>query len=82
MTEPLYQHGNFADLIGYRLTAWREGEAAPAQYPVQRPGVRRHAPDPIGPIMEHKQQTPDESLTGVSGDGPETPTPGKWQERI
>ncbi len=27
MTEPLYEHGNFADLIGYRLTAWREGEA-------------------------------------------------------
>ena len=27
MTEPLYQHGNFADLIGYRLTAWREDEA-------------------------------------------------------
>ncbi len=27
MTEPLYKHGNFADLIGYRLTAWREGEA-------------------------------------------------------
>ena len=21
MTEPLYEHGNFADLIGYRLTA-------------------------------------------------------------
>jgi uncharacterized protein (TIGR00369 family) len=27
MTESLYEHGNFADLIGYRLTAWREGEA-------------------------------------------------------
>ncbi len=27
MTEPLYEHGNFADLIGYRLTAWRQGEA-------------------------------------------------------
>ena len=27
MTEPLYEHGNFADLIGYHLTAWREGEA-------------------------------------------------------
>ena len=27
MTEPLYEHGNFADLIGYRLTAWREHEA-------------------------------------------------------
>ncbi len=27
MTEPFYEHGNFADLIGYRLTAWREGEA-------------------------------------------------------
>ncbi len=27
MTAPLYQHGNFADLIGYRLTAWSEGAA-------------------------------------------------------
>ncbi len=27
--DPLYEHGNFADLIGYRLTAWREGEAGP-----------------------------------------------------
>ena len=27
MTEPLYEHGNFADLIGYRLTAWRQHEA-------------------------------------------------------
>jgi acyl-coenzyme A thioesterase PaaI-like protein len=27
MTEPLYEHGNFADLIGYRLTAWRAHEA-------------------------------------------------------
>ena len=27
MTEPLYRHGNFADLIGYRLTAWRADEA-------------------------------------------------------
>ncbi len=27
MTEPLYEHGSFADLIGYRLTAWREHEA-------------------------------------------------------
>ncbi len=27
MTEPLVEHGNFADLIGYRLIAWREGEA-------------------------------------------------------
>ncbi len=27
MTSPLYEHGNFADLIGYRLTAWSEGAA-------------------------------------------------------
>ena len=27
MTEPLYQHGRFADLIAYSLTSWREGEA-------------------------------------------------------
>ena len=27
MTPPLYEHGNFADLIGYRLTAWSEGAA-------------------------------------------------------
>ncbi len=27
MTERPYEHGNFADLIGYRLTAWREHEA-------------------------------------------------------
>ncbi len=27
MSTPLYEHGSFADLIGYRLTAWREHEA-------------------------------------------------------
>ncbi len=27
MTTPLYQHGNFAETIGYRLTAWTENEA-------------------------------------------------------
>ncbi len=27
MTTPLYDHGNFAELIGYRLTAWSEGAA-------------------------------------------------------
>ncbi len=27
ITEPLYRHGNFADHIGYRLTAWRQDEA-------------------------------------------------------
>jgi uncharacterized protein (TIGR00369 family) len=27
MSTPRYQHGNFADLIGYRLTAWRQDEA-------------------------------------------------------
>ncbi len=27
MSTPRYQHGNFADLIGYRLTAWAENEA-------------------------------------------------------
>ena len=27
MTTPLYEHGNFAELIGYRLTDWREDGA-------------------------------------------------------
>ncbi len=27
MSTPLYQHGNFAETIGYRLTAWSENEA-------------------------------------------------------
>ncbi len=27
MPTPLYQHGNFAELIGYRLTAWTENAA-------------------------------------------------------
>ncbi len=27
MTEPRYHHGNFAEMIGYRLTAWRQDEA-------------------------------------------------------
>ncbi len=27
MSTPLYQHGNFAETIGYRLTAWRQDEA-------------------------------------------------------
>ncbi len=28
MTTLHYEHGNFAELIGYRLTAWSEGVAA------------------------------------------------------
>lgn len=27
MSTPLYQHGNFAEMIGYRLTVWTENEA-------------------------------------------------------
>ncbi len=27
MSTPLYQHGNFAETIGYRLTSWRRDEA-------------------------------------------------------
>ena len=27
MSTPLYEHGNFAEMIGYRLTAWRQDAA-------------------------------------------------------
>ncbi len=40
MTEPLYEHGNFADLIGYRLTAWPETRAMPLSLNTQYIGPR------------------------------------------